>query len=69
MNNNLWVDVRKIAEPFIVQSEKKENYPPTYQGPGDGAIEPDVPGVSQRPVVPVMSPISGVPGIPGRESR
>ncbi len=69
MNDNLWIDVRKIAAPFIVRSEQRQNMPPTYQGPGDGAIEPDVPGVSQRPPVPTVAPISGVPGIPGRESR
>jgi len=69
-NNNLWVDVRKIVEPFIVKDEIKQNIkPPTFQGTGDGAVYPDLPGVSQIPPQNSAQSISPSPAVQGREAR
>ena len=65
VNNNLWGDVRKIAQPFIVQDQQQETRPATYQGQGDGAVTPDIPGVSQ---IPPWSAAPTVPSVPGRQS-
>lgn len=73
--NNLWVDVRKIVEPFITDKQPDDQIqPPTYQGPSDGAVQADLPGVSQQApqgiqAVPGTGAIQGTPGIPSRESR
>lgn len=66
--NNLWIDVRKIVSPFIVSDQ---SLPATYQGQGDGAVSPDVPGVSRQPPqgvqsVPPAQSVQGVPAIPAR---
>lgn len=68
--NNLWVDVRKIATPFIVQEQPQQPQPATHQGPGDGAVQPDLPGVSQAaPTMNAAPAAEGSPTVPGREAR
>lgn len=71
LQNNLWIDVRKIVQPFIA-NENSTN-PSTYQGPGDGAVEVDTPGISQddpqnvRQVSDSQS-VPSAPSVPGRSS-
>ncbi len=66
--DNLWVDVRKIATPFIVQEQVQDkSHPATYQEDG---INPDVPGVSQvAPTVNAVPAAPGVSAVPPREVR
>lgn len=67
-DGTLWVDVRKIAEPFIVQgkSDQRKAHPPDYQN--DGA--PDYPGVSNIPPTSTAVPASPfVPAAPAKGAR
>jgi hypothetical protein len=62
-DGTLWVDVRKIAQPFIAPRQSPEDqrktHPSTFQD--DGATA-DVPGVSRE--VPAAGAISAVPAVP-----
>lgn len=70
-HNNLWVDVRKIIEPFIVHGQQKDIKPPTYQGASDGAVQADLPGVSQQPPqgIQAIPGSQSIPNVPAREAR
>lgn len=71
-HDNIWVDVRHIVEPFMAKEQnEKDIKPPTYQGPSDGAVQADLPGVSQQPPQGIQAvPGTGsVPTVPARESR
>lgn len=69
-DGTLWIDVRKIVQPFLSTSENKESNPPTYQV--DGVFN-DQPGVSRIPAtetattaVPSKSSVPAVPSIGAR---
>ena len=70
-HNNLWIDVRKIVAPFLTKDQQQDVKPPTYQGASDGAVQPDLPGVSQQPPQGIQAvPGTGsIPTVPARESR
>lgn len=72
-DNRIWVDVHKIVSPFLSESKQENLRPSTYQGPGDGAVQADLPGVSAQPpsgvnAVPAASGLPSIPGVPGRGS-
>lgn len=62
-DGTLWVDVRKIVSPFIVQGQKQDGkaaHPATFQ---DDGVKADVPGVSRE------SPVEGaIPSTPSTPS-
>lgn len=61
-DGSIWIDVRKVIAPFIV--EVQENKPPTYQ---DDGIQPDVPNISRA--APSVESVSGVESVPSIEAR
>ena len=67
-DGTIWVDVRKIAEPFITQQQSQDDqrrsHPATFQ---DDGVHPDMPGVSRE--VPAAGAISAVPAIPELGAR
>ena len=68
-DGTLWVDVRKIAEPYIVQGkgdDERKSHSPDYQS--DGA--PDYPGVSNIPPTDTAIPATPfVPAAPAKGAR
>jgi hypothetical protein len=62
-DGTLWVDVRKIVEPFIAPrqspQDQRKTHPTTFQ---DDGTDPDVPGVSRE--VPAVGAVSAVPAAP-----
>lgn len=67
-DGSLWVDVRKIVEPYIVsknfQTEQKDTQPSTFQS--DGMLA-DLPGVSRiPPKTNIVPPVPSVPSIGAR---
>jgi hypothetical protein len=74
-DGSLWVDVRKIVQPFIATQASHSNtnqevHPATFQ---DDGVTRDTPGVSNVPpvagAVPASGSVSAVPAIPGRGAR
>lgn len=67
-DGTLWVDVRKIVEPFVAphqpQEDQRRSHPSTFQD--DGAA-PDIPGVSRE--VPAVGAISAAPAVPALGAR
>lgn len=67
-DGTLWVDVRKIIDPFISPRQPMDNrqqsHPATYQ---DDGISPDMPGVSRD--VPAAGAIPASPATPAMEAR
>lgn len=61
-DGTLWIDVRKIVQPFIAK-EQMYSKPATFQNDG---IQPDVPNVSNIP--PTSNAIPATPSIPSRGS-
>lgn len=62
-DNRLWIDVRKLVEPFMTEEPVEKTQPATYQGPGDGAVQADLPGVSRQTPQGVQS-VPTVPSVP-----
>ncbi len=64
-DGSLWIDVRKIVNPFIVlDNQQQQQHQPDYQD--DGIVE-DVPGVSQIPPTDTAVPATpGRPAVPAR---
>lgn len=58
-DGTLWIDVRKIVQPFIVDMNSQKSNPPTYQTDG---ITPDLPAVSRQP--PTQNSVPSVPAAP-----
>lgn len=67
-DGTLWIDIRKIIEPFIAE-EKAESFmePPTFQ---DDGIQADLPDVSKQPPSENAIPATPfVPTVPGHGVR
>lgn len=67
-DGTLWVDVRKIVEPFIATKQSMENqrqsHPATFQ---DDGTQPDLPGVSRE--APAAGAIPASPATPAMGAR
>lgn len=64
MDGTLWVDVRKIVEPFMTNEEMK---PPTFQSDG---MQPDIKNISNQPPTSNAIPAqSSMPVVPDWESK
>jgi len=66
-DRKLYVDIDKIINLY---NQMQTNMPATYQDARDGAIEPDIPGVSQQPPIsgsiPATPSVPSVQGVPSR---
>ena len=70
-DGTLWVDVRKIVEPFIAPSQsiwtQPQIRPSTFQ---DDGVQPDLPGISQEaPFVGSVPAVQSVPSVPSVGAR
>ena len=63
-DGSLWIDVRKIVQPFMVDPNAQKSKPPTHQTDG---ITQDLPSVSRQP--PTQNAVPATPEVPSIGAR